>query len=162
MAANDAMTFKGVLTIPNNEDVLALPSDNNVAIGDTYKVGTAGNYSYEVDGKTFIISAKVGDLIINDSDEDGVPTSWAHISSGYEDDYLQKLKAENNIIYLTDGVHSGPESIGTGSIKIIGADTSNLSFTMSQDASGAITVEADMVWGTFSAPANSGGTTEPS
>lgn len=162
MAANDAMTFKGVLTTPDNGEVLALPSDDSAAIGDTYKVGTAGNYSYKVNGNKITISAKVGDLIINDSEADGVPTSWAHVSSGYEDDYLQKLKAENNIIYLTDGVHSGPESIGTGSIKIIGADTSNLSFTMSQDASGAITVEADMVWGTFSAPANSGGTTEPS
>ena len=162
MAANDAMTFKGVLTTPDNGEVLALPSNSDAAIGDTYKVGTAGNYSYKVDGKKITISAKVGDLIINDSEADGVPTSWAHVSSGYEDDYLQKLKAENDIIYLTDGVHSGQESVGIGSIKIIGADTSNLSFTMSQDTSGVITVAADMVWGTFSAPVNSGGTSEPS
>lgn len=162
IAANDAMTFKGVLTTPDTGDTLALPSDANAAIGDTYKVGVAGNYSYKVNENKITISAKVGDLIINDSEADGVPTSWAHVSSGYEDDYLQKLKAENNIIYLTDGVHSGPESVGIGSIKIIGADTSNLSFTMSQDTSGVITVAADMVWGTFSAPANSGGTTEPS
>lgn len=154
MAANDAMTFKGVLITPDNGDTLALPSDANAAIGDTYKVGTAGNYSYKVGENKITISAKVGDLIINDSEADGVPTSWAHVSSGYEDDYLQKLKVENGIIYLTDGVHSGPESLGTGSIKIIGADTSNLSFTVSQDVNGVITAAADMVWGTFSAPAN--------
>lgn len=134
MQTADAMTFKGVVGV----DPLVLPT-GAVNKGDTYKVGKAGTYAGNV--------AKVGDLIIYNGDdtETAVAASWVHVSSGYEDDYLQKLKYDstNNLFYLTDGVHT-ENSNNQGSFKIVSGND-NLKISISSD--GVIT--ADLVWGTF-------------
>lgn len=134
MKTADAMTFKGVL----GTNPLTLPT-GEVNKGDTYKVGVAGTYAG--------IVAKVGDLFIyNGADTDkAVAASWVHVSSGYEDDYLQKLrvKTDENKIYLTDGINDDITGAqGSFSIK---SNNDNLTITVSSD--GVIT--ADLVWGTF-------------
>lgn len=136
MKTADAMTFKGVVTLS-----AGLPT-GAVNKGDTYKVGEAGTYAG--------IDAKVGDLIIYNGDDTttAVAASWVHVTSGYEDDYLQSLKydASAGLFYLTDGVHedSYNQTYAKGSFKIQ-SNSENLSISVSTD--GVIT--ADLVWGTF-------------
>ena len=140
IASNDAMTFKGVLGNQSGQ-ITALPSTANV--GDTYKVGVAGTYSG--------IAAKVGDLIINAAEDDKDTPVWTHISSGYEDDYLQKLYADstNKTIHLTNGV-SNTATGSQGAIKFAAAAGTNLVFSVSDEPIGGVhTVTASMEWGTF-------------
>lgn len=136
--ANDAMTFKG--TVGTNATVTTLPT-SGVQKGDTYKVATAGTYA--------TIPAKVGDLFINVADDDATP-SWTHVSSGYEDDYLQKLVVDSATIHLTDGV-SNNASGSVGGIKFQGANTSNIvmKVTAGTGDNPVHIVEASMVWGEF-------------
>lgn len=134
IAANDAMTFIGSVGVGG--DVTALPTTANK--GDTYKVNSAGKYAN--------IDAKVGDLFINKG-ADGQTASWSHISSGYEDDYLQKLVADSNTIYLTNGIND-TSTDNTGSIKLVGSNSSNLQFSIASTGN-QHTITGQMVWGTF-------------
>jgi hypothetical protein len=132
--ANDAMTFKG--TVGTGGTVSALPS--TAQKGDTYKVSTKGTYAG--------VAAKVGDLFINVADDDQT-ASWTHVSSGYEDDYLQKIAASGNTLHLTDGV-TNSQTGSVSSITIVGDESSNLQFTVSSTGF-SHTVTASMVWGEF-------------
>lgn len=126
IAAADAMVFKGVL----GGGVTALPT-SGVQCGWTYKVGQAGTYSG--------ISAKVGDLIINTAADNATPV-WEHISSGYEDDYLQKLGTEG-----TDDVRITLDNgVGMVDTTITLKSANGISWTQSH---GVIT--PSIVWGTF-------------
>ena len=136
ISANDAMTFKGVLGNQSGQ-ITALPTSANV--GDTYKVGVAGSYGS--------IQAKVGDLIINAAAKDSDTPVWIHVSSGYEDDYVQKLVASDNTIHLTDGV-TNTDSGSISSFTIVGTSTSNLQFEVTSEGSNH-TITGSMVWGTF-------------
>jgi hypothetical protein len=136
ISANDAMTFKGVLGSGNGQ-IATLPTSANV--GDTYKVGKAGTYSS--------IAAKVGDLFINAAAKDSDTPVWMHISSGYEDDYLQKFAVSNNVIHLTDGV-TNTDSGSVSSFTVVGASTSNLQFDVTTDGKNH-TITGSMIWGTF-------------
>ena len=138
--ANDAMTFKG--TVGGTGATLSELPTANVQKGDTYKVSAAG--SYGPSGNK--ISAKVGDLIINVGADDGTP-SWTHVSSGYEDDYLQRFVINNGIVYLTDGVNANNTN-HRGSLAFAGAEGTNLSFAVTGTGYNA-TVTATLEWGTF-------------
>ena len=133
--ANDAMTFKGTLG-GTGATVSELPE--TAQKGDTYKVASAGTYAGT--------AAKVGDLFINNA-EDNATASWVHISSGYEDDYLQKLVQDNNVIHLTDGI-SNTSAGSVSSFTVIGASNSNLNFTVSSNGND-LTITGSMIWGTF-------------
>lgn len=136
LAANDAMTFVGVLGT-GADQISSLPSTANV--GDTYKVGVAGTYGS--------ITAKVGDLIINGAESDGTP-KWIHVSSGYESEYVQKLVNSDNVIHLTNGV-SNTATNSVSNFTIIGDADSNLQFTVSGTGN-SLTITGSMIWGTFS------------
>ena len=133
--ANDAMTFKGTLG-GTGATVSVLPE--TAQKGDTYKVASAGTYAD--------IAAKVGDLFINNA-EDNATASWVHISSGYEDDYLQKLVQDNNVIHLTDGI-SNTSTGSVSSFTVIGDPNSNLNFAVSSNGND-LTITGSMIWGTF-------------
>lgn len=136
--ANDAMTFRG--TIGGAEATVSSLPTENVQRGDTYKV--AASYSYGT------IEAKVGDLFINSGEDDQEPV-WTHISSGYEDTYLQKLYSEGTTIYLTNGVENDKVAGSVSSVTIAGDTNSNLQFSISKDERNNHTVTASLVWGTF-------------
>ena len=100
--ANDAMTFKG--TLGSNGTIATLPTDatvysaedNNLLKdvkpqnGDTFKVIASGTYAD--------IPAKIGDLFINTGADDETPV-WVHITSGYEDTYLQTITVQSEDVY---------------------------------------------------------------
>ena len=126
----DAMTFKGVVDATH-----ALPADG-VQKGDTYKVGASGTYAG--------IDAKVGDLFINQGEDDATP-DWVHVTSGYEDDYLQKLAVNGSTVYLTDGVNTDlAHAQGKFTVQ---ADTAS-SVTVKVDAATS-TITVGMEWGSF-------------
>lgn len=132
MQAADAMVFKGVLGSGANQ-VSALPT-TGVQKGWTYKVGVAATYGG--------IAAKVGDLIINSGEDNATPV-WVHVTSGYEDDYLQKVfsstSGSNVVIGVDDGVN---RNSANSSITLVSANN----IAWSQNA-GQVT--ASIVWGTF-------------
>ena len=145
IAANDAMTFIGVLGTGDGQ-IKALPTSANV--GDTYKVGTKGKYGS--------IDAKVGDLIINGAEKDSDTPDWIPISSGYEDDYLQKLVVDTSTIYLTDGITNTGTTGAVSGIKFVDkfvddTTSSNIEFTIKAGAGDKPVheVKVNMVWGTF-------------
>ena len=148
LAANDAMTFKGVI---NSSTDLPLTA-GSANVGDTYKVGTAGNYKIASSGT--LQAAKVGDLFINNADKDADAPNWVHISSGYEDDYLQRLKAHSDgTIFITDGVN---ETYSTalsnqklGTVKVIGDTNSSVAVETEMDGNNNITVTVSIEWGSF-------------
>lgn len=140
IASNDAMTFKGVIHATADLPVAA----NTSKRGDTYKVGTAGTYNN--------IEAKVGDLFINTAADDAVPV-WEHVSSGYEDDYLQKLKydASKGKLYLTDGVNeSYVADAKLGAFLFTGDSETNLKLSVTPNSGQTeFTITASMEWGSF-------------
>ena len=140
ISANDAMTFVGVLGTGEGQ-ISSLPASANV--GDTYKVGKTGTYG--------TIDAKVGDLIINGAENDSDTPVWIHISSGYEDDYLQKLVVSGSTIHLTDGVTNTGTTGSVSGLKFEDSTSSNIKFTVSAGSGDkpVHTVTATMVWGTF-------------
>lgn len=126
----DAMTFKSVV-----DGTHALPT-TDVQKGDTYKVGASGTYAG--------IDAKVGDLFINQGEDDAAP-DWVHVTSGYEDDYLQKLAVNGSTVYLTDGVNTDlAHAQGKFTVQ---ADTAS-SVTVKVDAATS-TITVGMEWGSF-------------
>lgn len=134
VAGNDAMTFKGVLNATSS-----LPTAVNTSKrGDTYKVGVSGTYAGQ--------PAKVGDLFINTAADDAVPV-WEHISSGYEDDYLQKLVNNNGIIGITDGVNNDINNT-RGTIQVVGNTASSVVVSTSS-TNNAHTITVGMEWGSF-------------
>ena len=156
IAANDAMTYKGVATIDDNgadnlpDGILhpaegdTLEDDQRVRIGDTYKVGKDGYY----DG----ILCYVGDLLIANSttgleEEDGTIApanlTWDHIESGYEDSKEPTLSAENGKIHLTSAVADEAHIGDLGTINVISL---NESLKVSV-AGNAITMSLE--WGSF-------------
>ena len=140
VASNDAMTFIGVVNSDSD-----LPTTTNTSKrGDTYKVGTKGTYNG--------IEAKVGDLFINTAADDAVPV-WEHVSSGYEDDYLQKLKYDSATgkIYLTDGVtETYVANAALGAFLFTGDAETNLKLSVSQNSAHTeYTITATMEWGSF-------------
>ena len=148
LAANDAMTFKGVI---NSSTDLPLTA-GSANVGDTYKVGTAGNYKVASSGT--LQAAKVGDLFINNAAKDSDAPNWVHISSGYEDDYLQRLKAHSDgTIFITDGVN---ETYSTalsnqklGTVKVVGDANSSVAVETEMDSNNNITVTVSVEWGSF-------------
>ena len=154
--ANDAMTFKGTLgsdedctlttlqlvsgkyTVEEEDSILY---DQKPQQGDTFKVAVAGSYAG--------VNAKVGDLFINNAPDDTEP-NWVHISSGYEDTYLQKLvlSSKQDSIILSDGV-SHSDSGKISGISFI-SDNDNITFSISQNAETEnLQVKASMTWGSF-------------
>ena len=137
------MTFIGVLNVNATEgsgQFAKLPATGNR--GDTYKVGVAGT-TYDSDGTP----AKIGDLFINTAD-DGAPAKWEHISSGYEDEYIQKLSVEGNQIKLSDGITAGKAGI----IEVVGGTSGSVSISTSiTDTNGIakITITPSFTWGSF-------------
>ena len=124
VAANDAMTFIGVLNVSATEgsgQFAELPTTGNR--GDTYKVGAAGTYAG--------VKAKIGDLFINTADDDA-PAKWEHISSGFEDEYVQKLSVDGNQIKLSDGITAGE----AGTIKVVGETSGSVSISASITGTG--------------------------
>ena len=142
IAANDAMTFKGV--VGGEGATLANLPTSGVQKGDTYKVGAIGIYNGQV--------AKVGDLFICTSEDNAEEVAWAHVSSGYEDDYLQKVGAdeENATVYLTDGVN---DSASQGGIKFVSENSGlKIEVVENEDGLGNVhTVKASFVWEEFTA-----------
>lgn len=149
--ANDAMTFRGTLGSGSGATITDLPTTatnyggsviNTLKPqqGDTFKVSTIGTYA----GK----DAKVGDLFINSAADDEAP-NWTHISSGYEDTYLQKLvklTTDSKTIVLSDGVtHSDSGAVSTITFE---SDNENLEFKVTANQN-ALTVTASMTWGSF-------------
>jgi hypothetical protein len=144
IAANDAMTFKGIVNLNLKDSEVsasalkALPASANV--GDTYKVAAAGTY-----GGT---SAKIGDLFINAAASDDADPVWEHIASGYEAQYAQKLTVSNNKIQLDNGAGTNISSIAVAT----GAASGNMSISAAITGSGSdatITITPSFVWGTF-------------
>ena len=140
VASNDAMTFIGVINSDSDLPTTAKTSKR----GDTYKVGTKGTYNG--------VEAKVGDLFINTAADDLVPV-WEHVSSGYEDDYLQKLKYDSATgkIYLTDGVtETYVANAALGAFLFTGDAETNLKLSVSQNSAHTeYTITATMEWGSF-------------
>lgn len=140
VASNDAMTFIGVINSDSDLPTTAKTSKR----GDTYKVGTKGTYNG--------VEAKVGDLFINTAADDLVPV-WEHVSSGYEDDYLQKLKydASTGKIYLTDGItETYVANAALGAFLFTGDAETNLKLSVSQNSAHTeYTITATMEWGSF-------------
>ena len=147
--ANDAMTFKGTVG-GDSATVSTLPT--TAQKGDTYKVAKAASYSGTFSGTSDKTkAAKIGDLFINIA-EDDQSAIWTHISSGYEDTYLQKFHSDSttNRIYLTDGVTNDSKDSAVSSFGIVGHTNSNLQFAVAKDdANGNHTITASLVWGTF-------------
>ena len=137
IAANDAMTFKGVVDCGQDGGTTTKPADANANRGDTWKVGRAGTYAG--------IVAKVGDLLIYEG-ADGTKdaSKWTHVSSGYEDDYLQKLYVSGKVIHLNNGINSS-----VGGFEVVGSN--NLQITVEAGTGDAPVhkIKASMVWGTF-------------
>ena len=137
IAANDAMTFKGVVDCGQDGGTTTKPADANANRGDTWKVGRAGTYAG--------IVAKVGDLLIYEGDDGTKDASkWTHVSSGYEDDYLQKLYVSENVVHLNNGINSS-----VGGFEVVGSN--NLQITVEAGTGDAPVhkIKASMVWGTF-------------
>ena len=139
IAANDAMTFKGVVDCGQEGGTTTAPANAAANKGDTYKVGRAGTYAG--------IACKVGDLLIYEG-EDGTTdaSKWTHVSSGYEDDYLQKLYVADNAIQLNDGI-----SASVGGFKVVSGNPDNLLIEVTQGTGNAPihTITATMVWKSF-------------
>ena len=151
--ANEAMTFMGTLgTSDGTISTLELDDQGYYNVnensplyekkpqqGDTFKVSTEGTYSG--------IKAKVGDLIINNGEDDEAP-NWVHIQSGYDAATLQKLILEDGTIYLTDGLTENSTTTLGG--VTISSDCPNLSISSSMDSTSKITtIKLDMIWSTF-------------
>lgn len=139
IAANDAMTFKGVVDCGQDGGTTTQPAGVAANKGDTWKVARAGTYAG--------IVAKVGDLLIyNGEDGTDVASNWVHISSGYEDDYLQKLYVADNAIQLNDGIGSS-----VGGFKVVSGNPDNLLIEVTQGTGNAPihTITATMVWKSF-------------
>lgn len=136
IAKSDAMVYMGV--IASSDALAAIKTANK---GDTYKISKAFTSNS--------VNYKVGDLIIN-SNADGAAPKWDHISSGYEDDYLQKLTLDaNNNIFITDGVANAVNN-KHGGFRIVGDANSNLTFSVATDATTNIhVITATMEWGSF-------------
>ena len=132
IAANDAMTFMGVVN--SNSD---LPATANK--GDTYKVGTAGTYA----GQTCL----VGDLIINNG-ADGAAAQWVIVPSGGEDynDPQLATDAATDTIALKN--FAGNKTLG--SVQFVGGEGVQIDTTSTTtDGVNAGVVTVSMVWGTF-------------
>lgn len=126
IAANDAMVFKGVVTLTS---VLPVSGMEN---GDTYKVGETGAYTIKANTTE---NAKVGDLFIYD----GTAKEWRLVPSGGEDYEDPSLSAAENKIILTSAVTDKQ----IGSVEIVGA---NDCLSVST-ANNKITLTLE--WGTF-------------
>lgn len=145
LAAADAMTFKGVVGGEGND--AALPT-TEVKGGDTYKVGGIGTYADE--GVSY-----VGDLLIakrdQGADEAVYAGGWYHVSSGYEDDYSERLVADDTSATVTlkntvDKAH--------GAVQFKAAEDSNVEISMTSTydeatKSNSSVVTVGMVWGEF-------------
>ena len=114
IATNDAMVFRGTVGKQKDGsgvgDLKKLPTELDEMYSDTedawkFKPQKGDTFKVAYAGTIAGISVKVGDLLINAGEDDATP-DWKHITSGYEDDYLQKIRvnAGTNTIYLTDGV----------------------------------------------------------
>lgn len=135
----DAMVFMGVLN-----DVSEMPT-SGVKKGHTYKVGTFFVYD--------TTPCYVGDLLIANDDqepeEEEYSGTWAHVSSGYENDYDAIISGseEQNSITLKSGV-GAPR----GTIQFVNEQDGGLNFVTSVSSSyqgDSVTVSASLVWGSF-------------
>lgn len=92
----DPMVFKG--TLGTGGTITTLPTDGTAAIGDTYKVITAGTYAGQV--------ADLGDLFICLTKTENANT-WAYVPSGDEPNYTAANGIEitnNDVIQHTNSI----------------------------------------------------------
>ena len=141
IAENDAMTYKGVVTVNEETGEDDLPT-SKVKIGDTYKVSKTGYYGPNDE------LCYVGDLLIANGTEgaDGFiegTITWDHVESGYEDDNQPILSGDNGNIYLTSPVAADADRGDLGKISVISTNE-NLKVSV---ASNAITMSLE--WGSF-------------
>ena len=158
----DAMTYKGVVDCGSDLASTPNPANANANKGDVWKVGRTGTYAKSGNFKG--IDAKVGDLLIYEgADGTNDPSKWAHVSSGYEDDYLQKFKVVGKsavagtetipgtnrgvVMNLTDGVGENSNNL-ISEVTFLGAGDSNIHFDVSTVNNKPV-VTATMEWGTF-------------
>ena len=148
LKAADAMRFKGVI------NALADLPQTEVEAGWTYKVGSNIKISEA-------LTLYVGDLVIANADQisttyprtiGATGETWAHISSGYEDDHdvhVEKSTSDNKILLKNAAAQN------RGSILIEGSTSSNLKVTVTESAKDAesgvtdVKVALTMEWGTF-------------
>jgi hypothetical protein len=138
----DAMTFKGVLGGEGN--ATSLPAAEAVKAGDTYKIGAEDDNGYGTGYKV-----KVGDLLIALKDGE---SNYAHITSGYEDDYDARLgvDATNGKVILRDAMKHANGSVqfvgdgNNGSVKVEVTGTEN---PTTGQADSKVTIS--LQWGTF-------------
>ena len=112
------MVFRG--SLGTGGTITSLPADGSAAVGDTYKVITAGTY----DGK----AAKVGDTFICLTKTSSANT-WELIPSGDETDTWRSISV--------DGVEKLGNSISSGGVNFVGGNNVTLTY-----ASNNITVSA--------------------
>lgn len=158
IAENDAMTYKGIVTIDENgndnlPDGILHPAENDeeedddqrVKIGYTYKVSKTGYYGADD------ILCYVGDLLIANSttkkeESDGyiaaANLTWDHVESGYEDDNLPKLSAVGSDIMLTSPTVDANTG-DLGSIKLVSL-SDNLKVSIANNV-----VNFSLEWGSF-------------
>lgn len=127
--SNDAMTFMGVVN--SAADLPTISSERKPQRGDTYKVGS--------DVEINDISCRIGDLFINNANDDAEPV-WVHIPSGDEQRKDQLLKTDliNNEIELWDEVNSK-------AISAIKFNSKNIVVS----GENSLEIKVDFVWDTF-------------
>lgn len=157
-ATMDAMTFKGVVDCGSDGANTEAPANQNANKGDVWKVGRRGIYAKTSNYAG--IDAKAGDLLIYEGDDGtNVPGKWAHVTSGYEDDYLQKFfvkskaPTENNdnggiVLHLSNGIGDPTENNSISNVTLLGSHQSNLHFNVEMKNNFPV-ITASMIWGTF-------------
>ena len=145
LAAADAMKFEGVVGGEGN--LAALPT-TGVKAGATYKVGAIGTYANNT-------LSYVGDLLIAKKDQAADETvyggGWYHVSSGYEDDYSERLVSDDTTATVTLKNYVNQAQ---GSIQFQQDENSNVVISMESTYDEATrsnnsVVTVSMVWGTF-------------
>lgn len=140
--AANAMDFKG--------GVIALPSNANVKVGDTYVATQSFEIQKDEDEDKVIVYP--GDLLIASGTEDAstgyIPSNevvWTHVKTGYVEEHQPKITGDDNKISLTSYVGKNKELVGDlGEIEFAGAANSNVTVAVAGDK-----VTIGMEWGTF-------------
>lgn len=159
LKANNAMVFKGSLgTVAAGGIVQTLPlDDDQVKIGDTYKVVTPNNYVADNKTPATTYTAIIGDMFIATSSDgteeaDGYIAKskirWVYIPSGNDDQtaYTIEYNSTNKKFILSGGnsVQIGAGwAIGTGLDVASTGSANNQLVTISHHAYSAVTPAAD-------------------
>ena len=113
IAESDAMQYRGSLNQASDLPTVS-NTTNNVKVGATYKVATAGTYSYYNGTSTVSQSAKVGDLFIAQAIASGTTKTitWDYIPAA--DDVLA-------LSYITSGTPTISTTAQTGTSLTLGS-----------------------------------------